>query len=63
MPTSDPADSVYDFGPDRTLACGCQVINGAICFVSRCADLATKNLYQRPGRVIMIDSRHEDPRR
>jgi hypothetical protein len=42
-------------GPDRTLPCGCQVINGAICFVIPAVNLDLRNLYLRPGKVIPVN--------
>jgi nicotinamidase/pyrazinamidase len=49
-------DMVDLIGPDRTLPCGCQVINGAICFVFPSdVSLDTKNLYKRPGRFIPVE--------
>lgn len=42
-------------GPDRKLPCGCEVINGAICFVSRVERLDLKGLYDRPGKLIAVD--------
>jgi len=46
-------------GPDRDLECGCQVINGVICFVFK-GDLDTKTLHVRPGRIIAIDGPNDE---
>jgi hypothetical protein len=46
-------------GPDRALPCGCHVINGAICFVSKVENLDLKNLYLRPGKFIAVDGPKE----
>ena len=52
MPENDSVDiDMADIvGPDRDLPCGCKVINGAICIVSKGVTLTGS--YIRPGRVL-----------
>ena len=42
-------------GPDRKLACGCEVINGAICLVDRSISGFNAVLYTRSGRIIHVE--------
>jgi len=46
-------------GPNRKLSCGCEVIDGAICFVYKGPPIDVESLYAVPGRFIAVNSKEE----